>query len=212
MNSYVITGNGIAATWCIEGIRSVDPKGPIIVVSEEKHPAYCRPLISYYLEGRTDTDRMLYRSPDFYEKMNCRMLYGKKAVSLDTEKKLVNLDDGDSLPYTKLCIATGSDPFQPPFEGLDTVEKKFSFMKLDEALALEAAIDSGSRVLIIGAGLIGLKCAEGLTGRVKSITVCDLSERILSSILDDECALFMQKHLEKNGIKFMLRDLSLIHI
>jgi len=206
MNSYVIIGNGIAATGCIEGIRSKDPDGKITIVSEENHPAYCRPLISYYLEGKTDTERILYRSPDFYERMNCSVLYGKRAVSLDTEKKMVKLDDGAELPYTKLCIATGSDPFQPPFEGLDTVDNKFSFMKLDDALSLEAAINSDSRVLIIGAGLIGLKCAEGIRDRVKSITVCDLSQRILSSIFDDECAAFMQKHLENNGIQFMLGD------
>ena len=60
--------------------------------------------------------------------------------------------------------------------------------------------------MIVGAGLIGLKCAEGLYGRVSEITVCDLADRVLSSILDDECAALMQKHLEGHGIKFMLGD------
>ena len=61
-------------------------------------------------------------------------------------------------------------------------------------------------MLIIGAGLIGLKCAEGLSGRVASITVCDLADRVLSSILDSDCAALMQSHLEKNGISFLLGD------
>ena len=206
MKRYVIIGNGVAAAGCIEGIRSVDTDGKITVISEEEHPVYCRPLISYYLEGKTDLERMNYRPADFYEKNGCNVLYGKKAAKIDNDAKLVLLDDGSRLPFDSVCIATGSSPFVPPFGGLDTVEKKFSFMTLDDTLALEGAIDKDSRVLIIGAGLIGLKCAEGIHGRVKSITVCDLADRVLSSILDVDCAAIVQKLLEENGIRFMLSD------
>ena len=76
MSEYVIIGNGVAAVGCIEGIRSVDKVSPITVISEEKHPVYCRPLISYYLEGKTDLERMNYRNADFYEKNGCKVLYG----------------------------------------------------------------------------------------------------------------------------------------
>ena len=206
MKKYVIIGNGVAATGCIEGIRSVDPEGQITVVSEENHAVYCRPLISYFLEKKTDPERMQYRDPEFYDRMGCEVLYGKKAVQIDTEKKAVLLEDGMALPYDALCVATGSSPFTPPFEGLDTVEDKYNFMTLDDALALDAAVTEASRVLIIGGGLIGLKCAEGLCGRVASITVCDLADRILSSILDAECAGLMQKQLEEAGLRFLLGD------
>ncbi len=206
MKQYVIIGNGTAAVGCIEGIRSTDPEGKITVVSAERHPVYCRPLISYYLEGKTDLKRMQYRSADFYKKMGCTVLYDKTAVKIDTDTKNVFLDDGTALPYTAVCVATGSSPFIPSMEGLDTVENKFSFMTLDDMLDLEATITEESRVLIVGAGLIGLKCAEGLRDRVADITVCDLSDRVLSSILDTECAAMMQSHLEANGIRFLLGD------
>ena len=203
---YVIIGNGVAAAGCIEGIRSADPEGRIIVISGEKHPVYCRPLISYYLEDKTDREKMKYRSDSFYEDNGCEVLYGKQAVKIDTGAKSVELDDGSSHPYSELCIATGSSPFVPPFEGLETVEKKFSFMTIDDAEALAKDAGSDSRVLIVGAGLIGLKCAEGLYGRVSRITVCDLADRVLSSILDTECASMMQRHLEEKGIEFCLGD------
>ena len=206
MKQYVIIGNGVAAVGCIEGIRSLDNSNKIIVVSEEKHAVYGRPLISYYLEGKTDLERMKYRSDDYYEKMDCEVLYGKSAIKIDNENKTVLLDDNTVIPYDTVCVATGSRPFVPTFEGLDKVENKFSFMTLDDALALKKAISKKSNVLIVGAGLIGLKCAEGLYGRVSEITVCDLADRVLSSILDDECAALMQKHLEGHGIKFMLGD------
>ena len=209
MNQYVIVGNGVASVGCIEGIRSVDCDSKITVISEENHPVYCRPLISYYLENKTDTEKMNYRSADFYEKQATEVIYGKKAVKIDSVSKNVTLNDGAEIPYTSLCIATGSSPFVPPFEGLDTVENKFGFMTLDDTLSLEKAVNKDSKVLIMGAGLIGLKCAEGLRDRVASITVCDLADRILSSILDSDCAEIIQNHLENNGIRFLLSDTAL---
>ena len=203
---YVIIGNGVAAAACIEGIRSTDSVGTITVVSAENHPVYCRPLISYFLENKTDTERMRYRDADFYEKNGCTVLYGKTAVSVDKQAKTVLLDDGTVLAFDKLCVATGSSPFVPPFEGLDTVTEKFSFMTLDDALALQKAVHKDSRVFIIGAGLIGLKCAEGIKDLAGEITVCDLSDRILSSILDVQSASVVQAYLEEQGIRFLLSD------
>lgn len=206
MAQYVVIGNGVAAVGCIEGIRKEDAAGKIIVISEEPHPVYCRPLISYYLEGKTNLEKMAYRDKNFYERMECEVLYGKKAVQIDPSTKQIALNDDTVIPYDKLCIATGSSPFVPPFTGLGSVEQKHSFMTIDDMLELEASINENSDVLIVGAGLIGLKCAEGLKDRVSSITICDLADRVLSSILDADCAAIMQKHLEQNGINFMLND------
>ena len=206
MKRYVIIGNGVAAAGAIEGIRSVTSSGKITVISEENHPVYCRPLISYYLEKKTDLKKMNYRSADFYEKNGCEVIYGKKAESLNPEKQTVTLVDGTVLPYDELLIAAGSRPFVPPMEGLEKVKHKFPFMTIDDALAIEKAVKKTSKVLVIGAGLIGLKCVEGLAERAGSITVCDLAPRVLSSILDDECAKVMQDAMEDAGIKFMLSD------
>lgn len=206
MKRYVIIGNGVAAAGCIEGIRATDTEGEITVVSAEKHEVYCRPLISYYLEKKTDLSKMAYRAPDFYEKNGAKVLYGVSATEIHPETATVLLSDGTSLPYDSICVAAGSSPFVPPMEGLDAVEKKYAFLTLDDALALEKELDKDARVLIVGAGLIGLKCAEGIFGRVKDITVCDLADRVLSSILDNECAALMQHCLEEQGIHFLLGD------
>lgn len=204
MKHYVIIGNGTAAVSCIEGVRSVDTEAEITVVSAEKYPAYCRPLISYYLEGKTDAEKMKYRPADFYEKNGCEVLYGRKAVAIKTGE--VTLDDGSVLKCDGICVAAGSTPFVPPTEGLEEVEEKTSFMTLDDAKKLEEVVTKDTKVLIVGAGLIGLKCAEGLHGRAGQITVCDLAPRILSSILDDDCAAIMQKQLEENSIRIMTGD------
>lgn len=206
MKQYVIIGNGIAAAGCIEGIRSVDKDTPITVVSGEKHPVYCRPLISYYLQGKTNLEKIGYRSASFYSDNSCEVIYGEKAERIDSKAHTVTLTNGEVIPYEKLLIATGSSPFIPPFEGLDRVKNRFTFMTLDDTLAIERAICETSKVLIVGAGLIGLKCAEGLTGRVARITVCDLASNVLSSILDDDTAPAVQSHLEENGVEFLMGD------
>ncbi len=201
MADYVIIGNGIASLGCIDGIRSVDKDGKITVISREKHPTYARPLISYYLEGKTTPEKMKYRSDDFYEKNGVTVVYGESAEKIDGNRVVC---ENSGYDFSSLLIATGSSPFVPPFKGLDSVEKKFSFMTLDDALELEAAVDKNSRVLIIGAGLIGLKCAEGLAGRSAHITVCDLADRVLSSILDEPCAKIVADRLTDAGIELRL--------
>lgn len=202
---YVIVGNSAAAVGAIEGIRSVDLGGEIIVFSKEKYFTYSRPLISYYLCGKTDLNKMRYRPDDFYEKNAVDIRYATEIIDGDSEKKTVSASDGKTYSYDKLMIATGGKPFVPPAEGLEKNEY-FTFSKLDDALALEKAVKSDSRVLIVGAGLIGLKCAEGLYGRVKEITVADMADKVLSSILDDVAAKKVQSYAELKGIKFLLGD------
>ena len=206
MKRYVIIGFGAAAVGCIEGIRSIDPAGEITVISEEKHPAYCRPLISYYLEDKTSLEKMPLRDEDFYKKNACRTLLGVRAERIDPIAHNIALSDGTLLSYDCLCVAAGSSPFVPPFEGLDSVPMKSTFMTVDDAVALKESVKSDTRVLIVGAGLIGLKCAEGLFSITKNVSVCDLASRVLSSILDADAAAIMQKHLEKQGLRFWLGD------
>lgn len=155
--NYVIIGNSAAAVGCIEGIRSVDKEGKITVISNETYHTYSRPLISYLLYGKTDEQRMKYRPDNFYEENGCIAKLGVTVTKIDYAGKKVICDNGESIDFDKLLIATGSKPFVPPMTGLETVKNKFSFMSLDDAKGLEKAITKDSRVLIIGAGLIGLK-------------------------------------------------------
>lgn len=203
---YLMIGNSTAAVGGIEGIRSVDQTGQIVVLTTEPHHTYSRPLISYLLEGRTDRERMKYRPSDFYEK-NGVQLHVAEATALDAAAKVVTCADGTQYGYEKLLVAAGSRPIVPRFSGLDTVEKRFTFMSLDDAAALEAALTADARVLIVGAGLIGLKCAEGIAGRCGSITVVDMAERVLPSVLTAEAAAPVQAHLERElGLRFILGD------
>lgn len=204
--NYVIIGNSAAAIGCVEGIREIDKESEITIISNETYHTYSRPLISYLLLGKTDLQKMKYRSDDFYEKNKVKTIFGKNACKIDKASKQIILDDGETVKFDKLLIATGSKPFVPPMNGLEKVKNKFTFMSLDDALALQKELSEDKKVLIIGAGLIGLKCAEGIYGKVKSIQVVDLANRILPSILDEKGSEIIQRHIESKGIEFTLND------
>lgn len=202
---YVIIGNSTAATFAIEGIRAIDRAGSITVISDETRPAYGRPLISYYLYGRIRLENTAYRPASFYTDNGVTLKYGVRAEKIDPKKKTVALSDGSTIGYDKLLVATGSSPLVPPADGLDAV-KYHTFMTMDAALALEKELSPEKRVLVVGAGLIGLKCVEGILDRVGSVTVVDLAARILPSILDEEGSAIVQERLEARGVNFVLGD------
>ena len=202
---YVIAGNGPAAVSAVEAIRRWDGEGDITLFSKEDEFTYSRPLISYLLWGKTDEQRMRYKPDSFYEDNRVDFRRGVEVTSVDKDARTVTGSDGSVVPYDSLLLATGARPFVPPIDGIDTV-KYHSFMTLQDARTLRAELTPNSRVLIVGAGLIGLKCLEGIRDLCASVTVADLADQILPSILDKESAALVQKHIEKKDVTFLLGD------
>ena len=201
---YLIIGNSAAGIGCVEGIRQIDKKGSICIISDEKYHTYSRPLISYYVKGKVSRERMNYRGDNFYTDNNVKLLSGKKVIEINSREKTVILSDNSIIAYDKLLVSTGSRAFVPPMQGLDLLVNKTTFMTMEDAERLETMIDVEKKVLIIGAGLIGLKCAEGIIEKVSEITVIDLAPRVLPSILDEDAAAMVQAHFEEKNVKFLL--------
>ena len=203
---YVIIGGSAAAIGCIEGIRSVDKTGEIILITRETEWNYSRPLISYLLEGKTTRDKMWCRPDSFFTRNGVTVKAGVLATALDAGDRTVRLSTGERLAYDRLLAATGSRPFVPPIPGLETVERTFCFQTLSDASALAEALRSESRVLILGAGLTGVKCAEGIRGLCAQIAIADLAPRVLPAVLDDTAAAMVQARMEEKGVRFYLND------
>lgn len=202
--NYVIIGNSAAAVGAVEGIRQVDGKGRITVISDEPYHTYSRPLISYWLAGKVSAEKMIYRERSFYESNDVNPVLGNRAEKIDFQSRKVVLADGTDIPYDKVLVATGGKPIVPPMEGLD---KKgiYSFIKFDDVKEIEQALAAGKKnVVVIGAGLIGLKAAEALAKLDVNVTVVELANRVLPAILDDQAGTMVQDYLENHGIKFEL--------
>ena len=203
---YVIIGGSAAAIGCIEGVRSVDKTGEIILITGETEWNYSRPLISYLLEGKTTRDKMWCRPDSFFTRNGVTVKAGVLATTLDAGDRTVRLSTGERLAYDGLLAATGSRPFVPPILGLETVERTFCFQTLSDASALAEALRPESRVLILGAGLTGVKCAEGIRGLCAQIAIADLAPRVLPAVLDDTAAAMVQARMEEKGVRFYLND------
>ncbi|BAG13644.1 NAD(P)/FAD-dependent oxidoreductase [Candidatus Endomicrobiellum trichonymphae] len=201
---YLIIGNSAAGVNAADGIRANDKKGSITIISNEEFGAYGRPLISYYLSGKVRSESMYYRSEDFYKSRNIEVLLNTEAEEIDVKKKEVFTAGGKKLSYDKLLIATGSSPFIPLVKNLDLSKQEnvFTFLTYKDSIKLKKQIIGKSKVVIAGAGLIGLKAAEGLFGQVSSITVIDLADRVMASVLDKTSADIIQGHIEQNDIDF----------
>ena len=201
---YLIIGNSAGAIGGVMGIRKEDQDGSITIISAEKHHTYSRPLISYWLEGKVSQEKMIYRDEDFYEKNACEVILGTRAERIDPEKNQVRLADGRVIAYEKLLVATGSVPFVPPIKGRETAKNTFTFTTMDDAAGVGEILDKNSKVVILGAGLIGLKAAEAVVGQCAGVTVVDLADRVLPSVLDAESAEIIKAHLMSRGMVLKL--------
>lgn len=202
---YVIIGASAAGLAAAEAIRKADAQGTITVLTEEAYMPYSRPSISYYLKGKVKESDMALRKPNFYREKKIDIVKNTKATAIDTEKKVVKAGR-KSYPYDKLCLCTGSKPFVPPMENVKGKTNALTFLDLKAVKDVKAIANEKTRAVVIGAGLIGMKAAEGLVKICKSVDVVELSPRVLPSILDAKSAKQVKKHLENNGIRFHLEN------
>lgn len=200
---YVIIGASAAGLATAEAIRKTDEKGSITILTEEAYLPYSRPEISYYLKGRVKESDMYLRKASHYKSLNIDVVTSSKVTAIDRDKKVVKVGR-KSCPYDKLCLCTGSKPFVPPMENVEGKANALTFLDLASTKEVKKLANKDTRAVVIGAGLIGMKAAEGLVKVCKSVDVVELSPRVLPSILDAVSAKQVKKHLENNGIKFHL--------
>ncbi|WP_319467035.1 FAD-dependent oxidoreductase [uncultured Pseudodesulfovibrio sp.] len=198
---YVIVGNGVSAIGAIEGIRQHDKTGKILIVSDEEVPTYGRPLISYYLSDKIKFETLPFRPEEFYKTNNVEMKLGSRVLSIDSEKKELLLDSGEKVVYGKLLLATGGSPVNPGIPGIEG-PGVHNFTTVAHAEALRELVDRVKKVVVIGAGLIALKAAEGFAEKGVDVTIV-VRSRIMRTYFDEVAGEMIVDHLEKNGINFM---------
>lgn len=204
MAKYLIVGASAAGIGAVEAIREIDPVGTITVISEEACPQYSRPMISDFVSGKADFQKMKCRTDDFWKENNTEALTAKKAVALNLTEKTVSLEGGEKVTFEKLLLATGGKPFVPKMEGSDK-DGVFTFTTIKDAERLASKIDSiqAKSAVVIGAGLIGISVTEALAKRGLKVTVVELQEKILSLILDAKASDIVEDVVRKAGVNIV---------
>ncbi len=203
---YVIIGNSAGGIGCVEAIRERDRESSILVISAERYHAYSRALIPYYLDGKIDFEKMYFRPPDFYDKMGVDTKLGVSATGIDVESRKVLLESGEKVEYGKLLIATGGKPFIPPMEGLEDQKNVFTFLKMDDVLAVEKAMKDSRRVVVLGGGIIGLMASEVLAKKGLDVKVVELADRVLAPVIDETTSRIVERKFKERGVEIILNN------
>ena len=155
----VVVGASLAGLRAAETLRQHDVAESIVVVGDEIHRPYDRPPLSKkLLSGEWDPDRIHLRQPDIFDDLDVEWRLGNAAARLDLVGRSVVLTDGDAVPFDGLVIATGARPRR--LAGHESFGHVHELRTLDDALALRQEIaPGGRRVVVVGAGFIGLEAA-----------------------------------------------------
>jgi NAD(P)H-nitrite reductase large subunit len=201
MSKYVIVGGSAAGIGAVEAIREMDPVGSITVISEEQCPTYSRPLISDFVGGKASFQSMQCREEGFWKRKTVQLLAGTRVVSVNPDEQIIRLDNGQSVEYEKLLIATGGRPFIPKIDGLDK-EGVFTFTTISDAERLTERIEriQGQKAVVVGAGLIGISVTEALVKRGLQVTVVELQSKILSLLLDAKASSIVEDTMRNAGV------------
>jgi NAD(P)H-nitrite reductase large subunit len=202
---YLIIGNSAGGMGAAEAIREVDKVGTIAIISDEPYHVYSRPLISEYLSEKCPLERIMFRPPDFYEKNNIQATLGQKAMGLNIDKHYTKLKDGRKITWEKLLLAIGGLPIIPKIDGIG-LKGVFTFTTLDDAKAIDQFLNNYHRkvkAIVIGGGLIGVAATEALIKRGVEVTIVEMKERILNTILDEEASTLVETTLNESGVEII---------
>lgn len=200
---YLIVGFSVAGWWAARGIRSCDLEGTILALSEEEG-VYSRPLITYVLGNRVPEATYWGEA---IRTQGVEVLWDAKATRLDPKARIVELSSGEKIAFEKALIATGSVPVIPPIPGIE-LEGVFTLTRRSDVSALREYLRrvSGESVLIVGGGFIGLKACEAFLDLGLRVTLVELAPRLLQAMLDDTGSKYLEKALEKHGVRVVTGD------
>ena len=203
----VIVGNGPAAASAIEAFRQVDKDSDIIVLSDEPYPTYAPNCMENVIRNDISEQALFYKGGyQFYERYKVDFRPNKEVISIDNKRKVVIVRGGEEIAYDKCLLAAGASTFVPPIPGRE-LGGVTTAKNLDDAKRIRFLILSGKvkKVVIVGAGPIGIEDAETLRNMGLDVAVVEFFDRVLPRMLDKYMADKYMKILEEEeGIKFYL--------
>jgi NADH-dependent fumarate reductase subunit D len=203
----VIVGNGPASASAIEAFRQVDQDSEITVLSDEPYPTYAPNCMENVIRGDISESALFYKGGfEFYERYRVDFRPNKEVVGIDNKRKVVIVKGGEEIPYDKCLLAAGASAFIPPIPGRE-LGGVTTAKNLDDAKRIRDLVLSGKvkRVVIVGAGPIGVEDAETLRGMGLGVAVVEFFDRVLPRMLDKYMAdRYMEVLQREEGIEFYL--------
>lgn len=190
---YIIVGGGMAADAAVVGIRELDNKGSILLISAEKAPPYKRPPLSKTLWKGKSLDSIWLHT----DEKKAELLLNCKATGIQTEEKIVATDNGETFQYEYLLLVTGGKIRKLPFGGEDILY----YRTVQDYQKLVQMARDRKRFAVIGTGFVGSEIAAALAMNGKEVVVFDIGPGIGWNIFPDEMTAFLNHYYQEKGIE-----------
>ncbi len=200
----VIAGAGHAAGQVAATLRQQKFEGQILLVGDEPYLPYQRPPLSKgFLAGKTSAERLHLKAENFYDDHQIEVKLQTKITAIDRDKKALKIEDGDDIAYDKLVLALGSRVKELPVEGAK-LKRVYYLRSIEDVERIRPEMDVGRRLVIIGAGYIGLEAAAVARSLGLDVTVIEMADRVMSRVVSPEISDFYQIEHTSKGVKLRL--------
>ncbi len=200
MNRIVIVGAGHAAGQAAASLRQEKFEGDITILGEEPHPPYQRPPLSkQYLSGEQPLERVYLRPEKFYADKNITLETGVRVTAIDRDAHTVTTEDGRSIGYDQLILATGTRARTLPLPGAD-LEGIHYLRTIADVDRIAAGMHDAQRIVIVGGGYIGLEVAAVARESGLEVTVLEMESRILQRVTTEEMSAYYHKVHTSHGV------------
>ncbi len=197
---YVVLGASAAGISGVSQLRTLDKDAEITLIAKDDK-IYSRCILHHYMEGIRDVKKLEFVEDNFIEKNNINWVKGVAATGVDISEKYVKLENGESVQYDKLLIATGAHTFFPPIPHLKTAKNSIGFRNFDDCEKIMEMSKSCKNVVVMGAGLVGIDVISGLLHSGCNISLVEMQDRMLSIQLDKKAASTYEEAYAAKGVK-----------
>lgn len=201
--SVVIVGAGHAAGQAVASLRQEGYAGAIILIGEESIAPYQRPPLSKkFLAGEIGLDRVLFKPLEFYAKADAELMLDERVAAIDPAASSVRLDDGRTIPYSDLILATGGRVRRLACPGADLPGVHY-LRTIADVEGIRADFREGARLVIVGGGYIGLEVAAVAVKRGLDVTVLEMAPTVLGRVTCPQVAGFFERVHREEGVKIL---------
>jgi NADPH-dependent 2,4-dienoyl-CoA reductase/sulfur reductase-like enzyme len=203
---YCIVGGGYAAAAAIEGIRSRDQTGDILMLSRENHRPYRRPLLTKeLLLGTASLDRLPLHPDEWYAEQKVDVRLRHEVIEVDAESRRLWDERGEVIEFGDLLLATGCRPRRLHAEGAEISNVRY-FRDLEDYLDLESRLDRVQHLTLVGGGFTSVEMAGALRARGKEITLVVPDEYPLHRLLPRDLGAPLLDYLREMGVETVSGD------
>lgn len=197
---YVVLGSSAAGISGVRELRKLDKDCEIVLISKDKE-IYSRCILHHYLSGERNIEQLCFAEQNFEELYRVNWMKGRSSTAVKPEEKQVILEDGETVSYDKLLIATGSHTFIPPVKNLKEAKNVIGFRNIEDIEVLKEVAKAAKNIVVMGAGLVGMDCAAGFLELGVKVTLVEMAGWLLSKQLDRKAAKAYQDAFAGHGVK-----------